>query len=96
MSNEILESVRNCPRETLPAVLAECFSRLLAPPAPLPAKVQTLDRLLPAREAAQALSVSISHLYHHDYFFTVRDPRTRRLRFSANGIARYIEQQTRK
>lgn len=61
--------------------------------APAPAQKQA-DELLPTAEAARRLAISKTTLYHKNFPFTIRDPRTRRLRFSAAGIQRYIEQQT--
>ena len=105
MSNhtEILSSVlelgRDLPSQELPSFLGKleeirvtALSRLHAP-APV---LKAIDELLPAKEAARRLSVSVTHLYHVDYDFTVRDPRTRRLRFSARGIEKYIAERTNK
>ncbi|MBI4464509.1 MAG: helix-turn-helix domain-containing protein [Acidobacteria bacterium] len=50
------------------------------------------DRLLSVEEAARKLGKSKDHLYRHagDYAFTVRDGRS--LRFSEQGIEKFIRQ----
>lgn len=95
--DSVLELGRSLPSDQLPSFLGgletarvTALARLNAP-APV---TKALDELLSAKEAARRLGVGISHLYHVDYAFTVRDPRTRRLRFSARGIEKYIAEQT--
>lgn len=51
------------------------------------------DRLLGIDEAAAILEMSRDRLYRHDYPFTIRDGGL--LRFSNNGIQRYIKSRLR-
>jgi hypothetical protein len=94
---DILQTVRDAPRESLPALIgvlaraqAEANARLQAP-AP---QLRQIDELISTSEAARRLGISKTLLYHKDFPFTVRDPQTRRLRFSARGIEKYIAEQT--
>ena len=48
------------------------------------------DRLLTADEAAKRLGVKIRWIYGHDLPFVVRLPRSRAVRFSERGIAKWL------
>ena len=97
--SEILsDALANLPADQLPNFIGElakvnalALSRL-STPAQVPAR--KADELLSTEEAARRLGISKTTLYHRDFPFTVRDPLTRRLRFSANGIEEWIAKQT--
>jgi predicted DNA-binding transcriptional regulator AlpA len=97
--SEILTDVlANLPADQLPNFIGElakanaiALSRL-STPAQVP--VRKSDELLSTAEAARRLGISKTTLYHRDFPFTLRDPLTRRLRFSANGIEAWIAKQT--
>jgi hypothetical protein len=96
---EIIDIARSTPRESLPALIgtlaqatAEANARLLQP---TPAKVAALDQMLTAKEASEILKVSPSWLYHQKSLpFAVLIPGSRSLKFSSNGIRKYLEHQT--
>lgn len=96
--SEILERARAVPFADLPLFIgalsaADAIARArLNSPAPAP--LRQADELLSTAEAARRLGISKTTLYHRDFPFTVRDPLTRRLRFSANGIEAWIAKQT--
>ena len=87
-----LIAVRTISHEELPRLLgdleelkATALARLIAPPA-----AQTSDRLLDVEEAAERLGVSRDYIYrnHRRFPFTRREGRS--LRFSDQGIERYL------
>ena len=93
---------RHLPADQVEALLATCsvcqgalVNRLLALRASTNGQGQTKpdgDRLLTAEDAARKLGKSKDALYRHagDYPFTVRDGRS--LRFSEQGIEKFIRQ----
>ena len=91
------------PPEAVPALLGEIeclraklWARMMIPSARGTGQASTEeDRLLIAQEAAKRLGASEDYLYRHadKLPFTVRIG-PRQLRFSAQGIERYIRQRT--
>lgn len=90
---EILEAVRSAPRESLPMLLAEVFTRLLTPPEP-PAQ-KAADELIGIDQAAKMLGLTRSFLYHSHSKFPFTRRVGRKLLFSTAGIQKFIQQQGR-
>ncbi len=94
---ELKEEIGELAPEQIPAVLGEleelrarAWAQLLTPNGRNPSGIQPADELVSAREAARRLGLSLDYVYRHarQLPFTVRIGR--RLRFSAQGIERFI------
>src|SRR5947207_13856496 len=96
----LLEKACSLPPAEIPAFLGGLetarVTALARLQSPAPAvKVTALDQMLTAKEASEILKVSPSWLYHQrDLPFAVRIPGCRSLKFSSNGIRKYLEQQS--
>ena len=95
---ELKEEIANLTPEQVPDVLGQleqlkavAWVQLLTPNGRNLSGIQPPDELVNEREAARRLGLSLDYIYRHarQLPFTVRVGR--QLRFSARGIARYIE-----
>ncbi len=96
---ELKEEIGDLSPQEIPAILgaleelkAAAWAQLLAPTnGRNPSGIKAADELLNVQEAARRLELSPDYLYRHSSQlpFTVRIGR--RVRFSAQGIERYIE-----
>lgn len=94
---ELKEEIGDLAPEQIPAVLGEleelkakAWAQLLTPNGRSRSGIQAPDELVNVQEAARRLELSPDYLYRHasQLPFTVRIGR--RLRFSAQGIERFI------
>ncbi len=104
LMNDLAKAIADVPLADCPAFIGELermkaglWARMMASENPTRRDQATNDRLLAVKEAAEKLGITEDYLYRHssDLPFTVRLG-TRHLRFSLNGIERYIRNRARR